>query len=71
MDITDNVNSEPSQMSNLEYLKYQHKQYSDIFGVNAIESENIEQFKANLADFKIKRLAILRIYLFIEIIYYN
>jgi hypothetical protein len=36
-DITDNVNSELSQKYNLEYLKYQHKLYSEIFGINAIE----------------------------------
>jgi len=63
-DITDNVNSDHSQKYNLEYLKYQHKLYSEIYGINTIESENIQQFKDNLEDFEIKRLAILKVYLF-------
>ena len=60
-DITDNVNSDHSQKYNLEYLKYQHKLYSEIYGINTIESENIQQFKDNLEDFEIKRLAILKV----------
>jgi len=58
------MNSELSQKYNLEYLKYQHRLYSEIFGINAIESENIQQFKDNLADFEIKRLAILKVFCF-------
>ena len=42
-DITDNVNSELSQKAEhtLEYLKYQHNLYSEIYGLNTIDSENI------------------------------
>jgi len=52
-DITDNVKSELSQKYNLQYLKYQHKLYLDIFGINAIKSENIQQVKDKIADFEI------------------
>ena len=44
-DIPEIVNSELSQEYNLEYLKYQHNLYSEIYGHNTIDLENIQQFK--------------------------
>ncbi len=63
-DIPEIVNSELSQEYNLEYLKYQHDLYSEIYGLNTIDSENIQQFKDNLEVFETKRIAILNVYLF-------
>jgi len=41
-DVIDNVNSELSQKEyNLEYLKYQHNLYSEIFGLNATEYSTV------------------------------
>ena len=60
----ENVNPELLRKYNLDYIKYQYKLYSEIFGIDALESENLEQFKDTMADFETKRLSILRIYLF-------
>ena len=38
-----NVNPELLKKYNLEYIKYQHKLYSEIYGIGALESENLQQ----------------------------
>ena len=66
MDISEslnNFNPDLLKIYNLEYIKYQYKLYDEIFGRNAIESENLEQFKDTMEKFEVKRLSILRIYL--------
>ena len=59
----DNVNPEILRDYNLDYIKYQYRMYSEIFGIDAFDAENLEQFKDTMADFEIKRLSILKIYL--------
>ena len=58
-----NVNPELLRQYNVEYIKYQYKLYSEVFGINAIESENLQHFKDTLTEFEIKRLSVLKIYL--------
>ena len=48
----------------LVYLHYQHKLYSQIYGIEAIESDDIQQFKDSLKIFDLKRLNILKCFLF-------
>jgi len=48
----------------LAYRKYQSNLYKQIFGIHALESLNIEQFKESLTEFEPKRLNILKCYLF-------
>ena len=59
----DNVNPEILRDYNLDYIKYQYRMYSEIFGIDAFDAENLEQFKDTMANFEIKRLSILEIYL--------
>ena len=49
---------------NVEYFKHQNNLYSEIFGIEALHSENIQEFKDRLADFEIKRLAISKLFSF-------
>ena len=37
-----NVNPDLLKKYNKDYIKYQYKLYDEIFGVNALESENLE-----------------------------
>ena len=62
-DTIQNVNPELLRKYNLDYIKFQHKLYSEIFGIKALQSENIQEFKDNLANFENKKILILRIYL--------
>lgn len=48
----------------LAYRHYQNKLYNQVFGVNALEANDIQQFKDLLTDFEPKRLNILKCYLF-------
>ncbi len=48
----------------LAYQQYQSNLYKQIFGIHALESLNIEQFKESLTEFEPKRLNILKLYLF-------
>jgi hypothetical protein len=48
----------------LAYQHYQINLYKQIFGIHALESLNIEQFKESLTEFEPKRLNILKCYLF-------
>lgn len=48
----------------LVYRHYQNKLYSQVFGVDALEAKDIQQFKDMLTDFQPKRLNILKCYLF-------
>jgi hypothetical protein len=48
----------------LVYRHFQTKLYNQIYGINALESLNVEQFKESLTDFEPKRLNILTCYLF-------
>jgi len=62
-DIFQNMNPELLRKYNLDYIKFQHKSYLEIFGIKALQSENLQEFKDNLAKFEKKRILILRIYL--------
>jgi len=44
----------------LAYQQYQNNLYKLIFGIHALKSLNIEQFKESLTEFKTKRLDILK-----------
>jgi hypothetical protein len=48
----------------LAYRHYQTKLYNQVFGINAIEANDIQQFKDSLTDFEPRRLNILKCYLF-------
>ena len=48
----------------LAYRHYQNKPYNQVFGINALEVNDIQQFKDLLTDFEPKRLNILKCYLF-------
>ena len=61
---TNNPISDRLRNYNGDYFKYQHKLYSEIYGIDAIESGNLQEFKNCLSQFEIKRLLIFKIYLF-------
>ena len=48
----------------LVYRHYQTNLYNQIYGINALESNDIQHFKNSLTDFEIKRLNIFKCYLF-------
>ena len=48
----------------LAYRHYQTKLYNQVFGINALEANDLQQFKDSLTDFEPRRLNILKCYLF-------
>jgi len=61
------VNPELLKKYNLDYIKFQHKLYSEIYGINVLHSENLQESKDNLAEFGIKKVPKLIIYLLAKI----
>ena len=49
------VNPDLLKKYNKDYIKYQYKLYDEIFGVNALESENLDQFKDTMEKFEAKK----------------